>query len=131
MKKLHLFFCAGLFCLLLSFKASAQATGPTDYFVGKWNVIVEGTPQGNGKMTITLERENSKLNGTIITREGTATTKFSKVEEKEKSVTVFYTTNGYDVYLLMEKKDDDNVTGNMMDMYDARGVRVKDTVVKQ
>lgn len=131
MKKLNLFFCAGLFCLLLSFNASAQATGPTDYFVGKWNMVVEGTPQGNGKMTITLERENGKLNGTIITREGTATTKFSKVEEKEKSVTVFYTTNGYDVYLLMEKKDEDNVTGNMMDMYDARGVRVKDTVVKQ
>lgn len=129
MKKLSLFF-AGLFFLALSFNAKAQTQPPADYFVGKWNMLVEGTPSGDGKMTVTLERKEGKLGGTVVSKAGTDTTKITRVEEKEKSVILYFNTNGYDVNLTMEKKDDDHVTGNVMDMFDAKGERVKETASK-
>ena len=130
MKKLSLFF-TGLFFLILSFNANAQTQPANDYFVGKWNVVVEGTPQGDGKMTVLLERKDGKLGGTITTKEATEPTKIIKVEEKEKSVTLYFTSNAYNVNLTLEKKDDDHVTGNMMDMFDAKGERIKETASKQ
>src|SRR5687768_3364995 len=101
MKKLSVFF-AGLFCLVLSFNAGAQTQPPADCFVGKWNVTVEGTPSGDRKMTVTLERKEGKLAGTIVTASGTEPTKITNVDEKEHSVTLYFNSNGYDVSLTME-----------------------------
>jgi hypothetical protein len=129
MKKVSLFF-AGLFFMALSFNLKAQTTSSTDFFIGKWNIEVQGTPQGDGKMTVMLERKDGKLAGTIITATGSEPTKITKVDEKEKSVTVYFNTRGYDVNLTMEKKDDDHVTGNVMDMFDAKGERVKEGASK-
>jgi hypothetical protein len=130
MKKLSLFF-AGLFFLALSFSAKAQTPPPVDYFVGKWNVTVEGTPSGDGKMTVVLESKEGKLAGTIVNKPGAQPTKVTKIDETEKSVTLYFNTNGYDVNLTMEKKDEDHVTGNVMGMFDAKGERVKETASKQ
>jgi hypothetical protein len=129
MKKLCSFF-AGLFFLLLSLGANAQTKTPADYFVGKWNVVVEGTPQGDSKMTVFLERKEGKLSGGILSKEGADTIKITKIEEKEKSVTLYFSSQGYDVNLTLEKKDDDHVTGNLMDMFDAKGDRIKETASK-
>lgn len=129
MKKLNSFF-VGLFFLVLSLNANAQSLGNPDYFAGKWNIQVEGTPGGDSKMTLILERKDGKLGGIITLKEGSEPSRITRVEEKEKSVTVFFNTKGYDVYLLMEKKDDDNIAGSMMDMFDATGVRIKETASK-
>ena len=129
MKKLSSLF-AGLFFLVLSFHAKAQTQPPTDYFAGKWSIVVEGTPGGDGKMTALLERKDGKLSGNIVSKPGAEPTKIDKVEEKEKSVTLYFNTNGYDVNLTMEKKDDDHVTGNVMGMFDAKGERIKETASK-
>jgi hypothetical protein len=130
MKKISVFF-ASLFLMMLSLTASAQSKADSsakpDYFVGKWDVLVEGTPQGDGKMLVTLERKDGKLTGTIVSKDGsTPANKIERVEEKEKSVTVYFTASGYNVYLFLEKKDEDHVTGSMMDMFDAKGDRVKE-----
>jgi hypothetical protein len=130
MKKISVFF-ASLFLMMLSLTASAQSKADSsakpDYFVGKWDVLVEGTPQGDGKMLVTLERKDGKLTGTIVSKDGsTPANKIDRVEEKEKSVTVYFTASGYNVYLFLEKKDEDHVTGSMMDMFDAKGDRVKE-----
>jgi len=129
MKKLSSLF-AGIFLLVLSFNANAQTQPSKDYFVGKWSVLVEGTPQGDSKMTIFLERKDGKLSGYIPPKEGVDTVKFTKVEEKEKSVTLYFSSGGYDVNITLEKKDDDHVSGNLMDMFDAKGERIKETASK-
>ena len=127
MKKLSKLF-AGLFFLVVSLNVNAQTQPVEDYFIGQWEVAVEGTPQDNGgKMKISLERKEGKLAGTILPKEGADSVKITKIEEKEKSVTLYFTTGGYNVYLMLEKKDDDNATGSVLDMYDAKAVRVKET----
>lgn len=128
MKKLFSFF-AGIFFLVLSFGAKAQ-TQPADYFAGKWNVEVKGTPQGDGKMTVNLERKDGKLSGYLTSKASPDSTRFTKVEETEKSVTVYFSSQGYDVYIKLEKQDDDHVSGNLMDMFDATGERVKEAAKK-
>lgn len=129
MKKLSVFF-AGIFFLALSLTVTAQVKANPDFFVGKWNVVVAGTPNGDSKLIISLERKEGKLAGAILDSTNKELAKISKIEEKEKSTTVYFTAEGYDVYLLMEKKDDDHITGNLMDMFTAKGDRIKETKTK-
>ena len=124
MKRLSFIFIviAGLF---LSVNVKAQTK--TDYFPGKWNVLVIGTPNGDSKMTLVIERKDSKLTGAVQDSTGKEVTKITQIDEKDKSITVAFTVQSYDVTLTLEPVDDDHVKGSMMDMFDAKGVRVKDS----
>ena len=123
MKRLSLFF-AGLFLLLLSLHVKAQ-TSTADYFTGKWNVVVKGTPNGDARMFVVLEKKDTTLTGAIQDSTGTEMSKIDSVTLSDTSATVFFNAQGYDVNLVMNKKDDDHITGNMMGMFDADGERVK------
>ena len=122
MKKLSIFIAAIVCSLVFSIGANAQA--PADYFVGKWNILTTGLPGGDGKSVVSFERKDGKLIGQLAQEGKPIINIFSKVEEKEKSVTGYFTASGYDVYIFLEKKDDNNITGSMMDMFDCTGVRI-------
>jgi hypothetical protein len=125
-------FLTGVLVLLISSvanaqaKDSAQAQVKPDYFAGQWNVLVKGTPGGDSKMTLTFERKDTALVATLKDSTGNEAGKVNKVMENDQSVTVYFTAQGYDVDLVLEKKDDDHVTGNLMGgMFEAEGDRVK------
>ena len=124
MKKLSLF-PAGLFLLLVTLTTNAQSQTGANYFAGKWNLLVKGLPQGDSKMVVSFDKKDSTLTGGLQDSTGMEIAKFSKVELKDNTVTVYFTAQGYDSYLVMNKKDEDHVTGSMMDMFDAEGDRVK------
>lgn len=128
MKKLSIFIAAVVCSLLLSIDAFAQA--PADYFVGKWKVLTTGLPSGDATSTLFLERKEGKLVGTLDQEGKPNKNVFRKVEEKENSVTCYFSANGYDVYLFLEKKDSNNVIGSMMDMFDCTGVRIVEEKAK-
>ena len=123
MKKSWVFITACI--LFLSTGVKAQSQKPVDYFAGKWDMLVRGLPDGDTKMFIVLDKKDSTLTGLIQDSVGTEISKFSKVELKENGVTVYFTAQGYDVYMTMDKKDEEHVTGSMMGMFDAEGIRVK------
>jgi len=110
------------FILLLSFQSS-YAQDNSDYFVGNWNVVVEGTPAGDAKMEMHLERVDGKLTGTIK-NEGMDAVKISKLEETENEITVSFSAAGYDLYMTLKKKDNDNLNGRYLNMFDAKGERI-------
>ena len=56
---------------------------------------------------------------------GTEISKLSNVELKDTTITLYFTAQGYDVNMLLNKKDDDHVTGSLMSMFDAEGERKK------
>ncbi|MDQ4140971.1 MAG: hypothetical protein M3142_10650, partial [Bacteroidota bacterium] len=67
-----------------------------------------------------------KLTGRVIgPNTNKEITPLTNVEESEKSVKVYFTAEGYDVNLTMQEKDEDHVTGNILDMFEATGERVK------
>lgn len=115
----------GLFFLVLAFGVKAQ-TPPADYFAGKWSILVEGVPGGDTKMIINLIRKEGKLGGAIQDSTQKEIAQITKVEENEKSISIYFTAQGYDVDLVMEKKDDDHIAGSMMNMFDAKGERIKE-----
>lgn len=123
MRKLNLIFIA-IIGLFLSLNVKAQTT--PDYYPGKWNILVMGTPNGDSKMTFILERKDGKLTGAVQDSTGKELTKITSVEEKDKTITAAFTIQSYDVTLTLDPVDDDHVKGSLMGMFDAKGVRVKD-----
>lgn len=115
---------AGVFALMFTLNVSAQTTG-VDYFEGKWNMLVKGVPQGDTKLVISLERKDSTLVGAVLDTTGKEVAKIEKIELDGTTATVFFHAQGYDVNLVMTKKDEDHVTGSMMGMFEAEGDRVK------
>ncbi|MGC4036311.1 MAG: hypothetical protein QM764_10130 [Chitinophagaceae bacterium] len=125
MKSLRLLF-AVLILSLACGVANAQSKDSTEYFVGSWNVLVKGLPSGDTKMFVNLQKTDSSYSGAILDSTQKEVAKFSKVERKGFTVTVYFEAQGYDVTLFLEKKDEDHVAGNMLNMFDAVGDRVKD-----
>lgn len=117
-------FAAALF-ILVSVNVKAQDK-KADFFVGKWDCLTVGTPGGDGKSSIVLKRNaQGKLEGALYSVTSTGNENpFSRVDEKEKSVTVYFKANGYDVYIYLEKVDDNHLTGSTMDMFDTTATRV-------
>jgi hypothetical protein len=126
MKKVG-FLSTAFFLLLLSTKMFAQSKSGADYFKGTWSVLVKGTPNGDARMIFLLENRNDSITGVVQDTTGTEISKISKVELTDTSANVYFTAQGYDVNLVMNKKDGDHITGNLMSMFDAEGERLKKT----
>jgi hypothetical protein len=124
MKKVG-FLSAAFFLLLLSTKMFAQSKSGLDYFKGTWSVLIKGTPNGDVRMIFLLENRNDSITGVVQDTTGTEISKISKVELTDTSATVYFTAQGYDVNLVMNKKDGDHITGSLMAMFDAEGERLK------
>ena len=124
MKKLSLIFTIAI-GLFMSLTVNAQ-TKP-DYYPGKWNIVVMDTPNGDAKMTVVIERKEGKLTGAIQDSTGNETSKITQIDEKDKTATIAFNTQGYDVTLTLDPVDDDHVKGSMLGMFDAKGTRVKES----
>ena len=119
MKK-KLFIVTGLIILIAFHFSYAQDN--SDYFVGNWKVVIKGTPAGDAKMDMQLERVDGKLAGTVK-NEGMDAVKISKLEEAENEITIYFKAAGYDLYMTLKKKDSDNLDGRYLNMFDVEGKR--------
>jgi hypothetical protein len=124
MKKLSLIF-AVVAGLLISLNVKAQTNA--DYFPGKWNITLMGTPGGDSKMTFVLERKDGKLGGVVQDSTGKETSKITSIVEKDKTITAAFTLQAYDLTMTLDPVDDDHVKGSLMGMFDAKGVRIKES----
>jgi|WetSurSiteA1Bulk_404760.scaffolds.fasta_scaffold05307_2 hypothetical protein len=110
MKKINLL-VAGMVLILLSVVVNGQTKTDADFFTGLWTGIAEGTPAGDMNIAVSLGRIDGMLDGMIKIGEQ-ENVKFSRIEEKETAVTLYFTSNsGYDISLYLEKKDDNHVNG--------------------
>jgi hypothetical protein len=65
------------------------------------------------------------LKGTYLDPETKKDVPLTKIEQGDNKAKIYFTIQSYDVFLDMAKKDDDHITGKLMDMFDATGERVK------
>src|SRR5215203_2108115 len=112
MKKISLLF-TGLFFLLLSLNVTAQSKTGADYFAGKWDVVIKGTPNGDAKMFVVIDKADTTITGIVQDTTGVEISKISNVELTDSSAMIYFNAQGYDVNLLMQKKDEDHITGNL------------------
>jgi len=113
-----------LFLLSITTAVKAQ-TSNTEYFSGKWSVILKGTPNGDAKMIFVLEKKVDSLTGVVLDTTGNQISKIDKAELKDTTVTLYFNAQGYDVSLVLNRKDEDHVTGSLLNMFDAEGERIK------
>lgn len=111
--------------LFLLNNVNAQSKAGAAYFAGTWNVLIKGTPQGDVTLAFVLDNKNDSISGVVKDTTGAEITKLSNVELKDDEITLYFSAQGYDLSLLLKKKDDDHVTGSLMSMFDAEGDRVK------
>jgi cytochrome c len=107
--------------------AKAQETNAnTDFFVGKWETTILGTPQGDASMILDLTRKDGQLSGTITPKTGdTKTQDLDKVEETPEKITIYFTASGFKVNVSLAKEDSDNLSGTLMGMFKTKAVRMK------
>ncbi len=117
----------GVFALMI-ISVSAKAQANTDFFVGKWDILVKGTPQGDVNLKVNFEKKDGKLVGTMVSPETAKEEPFNKLDTTEKGIVVYFSAQGYDVDMSLEKQDDDHVIGMVMSMLEVTGVRVKKEV---
>lgn len=70
-----------------------------------------------------IAQNEGKLEGFIIDSEGKAA-KVDRVATTDKSLSVYWIAQGYDVYLTLTKKEDNKVEGSLMDMFTAKIERI-------
>ncbi|MEP7319919.1 MAG: hypothetical protein ABI921_14285, partial [Panacibacter sp.] len=87
---------------------------------------LKGLPDGDTKMIFILENRSDSIAGVVQDSTGTEIAKITSAELKDTEITLYFTTQGYDVNLVMTKKDDDHTTGSLMSMFDAEGERIKE-----
>ena len=125
-KGIKITFASLVLSLLFVTSLAAQEKAVEDFFVGKWKVMAYGLPQGDTEMMITFEKKDGKLGGNISTTDGSSEKmEFTKVELEDNSIKAYYTAQGYDVYFILEKKDNEKAEGSMMDMFDMKGTKIK------
>ena len=115
----------GIFLLLIGLNVNGQSKTGADYFAGKWNVLILGTPYGDLKRIYVLEKKESSLNGIVQDSTGKEVAKCSKVEVQDNQVTLYYQAMGNDVSVTLVRKDDDHVSGSVLNMFEANGERIK------
>lgn len=98
---------------------------PVQIFRLQVECTFKGLPSGDTKIFVVLNKSDITMTGSIQDSTGTEISTISKADLTDSSVNVYFTAQGYDVNLLMTKKDDDHITGSMMSMFDAEGERVK------
>lgn len=97
----------------------------SDYFVGDWEVTIKDTPMGTISVVLTLERMDGKLVGKFVDSTSGTEVKMNDITEQENSLTLSFTSEYGDLSLAIQREDDDNVTGSLMDSFAVSGKRVK------
>lgn len=111
----------------VAFTSIAQTSAPAEFFAGKWEITVMGTPNGDSKLLAELTRTDGKLSGQLVNAAEPGAEKISitSIEENGDKILLGFSAQGYDVTLDLSKVDEDNLKGNMMNMFDATAKRVK------
>ncbi len=97
-----------------------------EYFDGKWNVTIYGTPQGDATIPMRFETTDGVTTGYFIGDPSGQESSMDNVTITDGVLNCAFFIAGYDVTLSLEKVDDDNSAGSLMGMFSAEGVRVKD-----
>jgi hypothetical protein len=106
-----------------SMNAQAKTTGE-QYFTGKWNLMVYGVPDGDTKIVLNIEKKDDKLTGNMADPAKTdPPMELSNIVVADSTFKATFNAQGMDISLMLKIKDDKNVNGSMMDMFDIKGTK--------
>ena len=111
--------------LMDMFETTLIRKSEMDFYAGKWEMLVIGTPNGDTKMIANLKREDGKLRGNLKSVDSEDLINITEIEEEQDKITLYFSAQGYDVNVVLTKVDADNLKGSLMNMFDASAKRMK------
>lgn len=110
------------FSALLGNNLYAQ-NGTEAFFLGKWNVTVKGTPNGDATLSARFEKNGVSLKGFYTDPESKEEKAMDTAYMDSDKLTFGFNISGYDVTVTLAKKDENTATGSLMGMFDVEAVR--------
>lgn len=114
-----------LFLILIGTSTYSFAQS-SDYFLGSWNVLIQGTPQGDLNVILSIERTEGKLIGKLSQEGSEEGTTITNIKEEESGITLYFFAEGYDLFLNLKASEEDKVSGTLVDQFPVSGERVKE-----
>ncbi len=111
--------------VLMAAMSMAKAQVNQNFFVGNWEVLVKGTPQGDVKLPMSFELKEDKLIGKVTNPETKEVATMTSVELKGEELFAAFSAGGYDLTMVISKKDEERFVGKLMDMLEVEGLRLK------
>jgi hypothetical protein len=127
MKKVAVIFSLVVLAFILFIsKAQAQSTVGESYFIGKWSVLIKGLPDGDSKKMISFEKKDGKLIG-CVTDPANPEQKMelTEIEVSDNALKANVYAQSMYVQVNLSRKDDNTITGTIMDRFDLEGTRDK------
>jgi hypothetical protein len=110
---------------MFSVAASSQTKTGFEYFKGKWNVTAS-SPNGDVLMVVGFEKNEDKITSKISDSDGKELFKVVSTAVGEKQATIKFIGSQGEVAMVLNRKDDNAVTGDIMDgMVPVYGERLK------
>lgn len=119
---------ATLLSFSLFFGIVLSGFSQTDFFAGKWQMDVAGTPQGDIRLVANLVRKDGKLTGELKDPTGKLpeAIPITNLEEAPAQITLYFSAQGNDVNVELKKVNADTLKGSLMNMFETVAVRLKD-----
>ena len=110
----------------VAFNGFSQTTPPTDFYAGKWEIAIMGTPQGDSKLIADLVRKDGKLTGQLTNAAEPTAEKIpiTSIVENGDKLALSFSAQGFDLTIDLTKVDNDNLKGSMMN-FDTTAKRLK------
>src|SRR5919202_4688668 len=100
----------------VAYKGFSQAPAPTDFYAGKWEIAIAGTPNGDVQLFTNLVRKDGKLTGELSDPVDTSKPKMAitRVEEKPNNMVIYFEApQAGELSLDLAKVDEDNLKGSV------------------
>ena len=114
----------GLFLFIFAMSVNAQTKTGYDFFAGKWNVIIMGAPLGDVKMVVNFDKINEVVSASLKDSTGNDLYKVTKTEIDKDQATITFIGSQGDVPLILRKKDETSIAGDIMGMFSVEGTRL-------
>jgi cytochrome c len=114
-----------LFAMIFGLATVGYSQTSSNFFEGKWSVLVKGTPEGDVTVPMRFETKEGKMKGYFTSKGDQTETEMASAEAKGDELNMSFTISGYDIVLMITKKDEDHATGKLMDMFEVEATRVK------
>ncbi len=125
MKKTFQIFALLFFGIILN--SYSQSNPQTDFYAGKWEILIMGTPLGDIKFHTNLVRKDGVLSGELAYADDAEKEKrpITKISENGDKISIFFMSQqGGEVAIELTKQNENSLKGSISG-YDANATRLK------
>ena len=100
-----------------------EAVSAEDYYLGSWDVLVVGTPNGDVTIPMRFEAEEGEIKGYSTNPEDGSEIVMSDVKVENGIISASFTMMGYDLNFYLKEEDANQAKGSLMEMFSMTATR--------